>query len=518
MPAEKVELADLRPLRQEVKPTQWGVAAPCSSETFKTRSSKSKPLARDWTDRLSYESASRTGSSLKGAFKHLQNPNIISLGGGLPLSEYFPFDKVGFVNPQVANGQVTEKKLESYAGKHDLRDGQSVFDLSVALNYGQGSGSAQLLRWITEHVEIVHNPRYADWQCTMSIGNTSAWDMVLRMFTKAGDVVLSDAYTFSSATETATPFGVKFVGVEMDDQGIRPDSLRHILETWDPAQHGGSPKPFLYYAIPTGQNPTGSTQSTERRKEIYRVAQEHDLLICEDDPYYFLQMDQFDPSPKPRDTPINKPSAADLVKMIVPSFLALDTDGRVIRMDSFSKVISPGLRVGWVTAPEQIIERYKKHADVSTQSPSGLSQIALFKLLDEQWGHAGFFDWLLHLRSEYTQRRDVAAHACERYLPKSLLSWSVPEAGMFLWVKLDWEKHPQAAGKTAAEIEELVWHDVLAEGALVARGSWFTAAPSKTANEVFFRITFAAAPLDKVEEAIKRWGEALRKSFNVQVE
>lgn len=394
-------------------------------------------------DRLSPESASRTGSSLKAAFKYLQNPNVISLGGGLPLGEYFPFETIDLSVP--ANGsllgphgpeedapQNVNRNAKLHASKHDRAAGKSIYDLTVALNYSQGSGSAQLLRWITEHTEIVHDPPYADWQCTMTIGNTSALDMALQMFTKRGDYVLADEFTFATASETASPMGVSFLGVEMDHQGMLPTSLRDILETWDPAARGGAFRPFLLYAIPTGQNPTGATQGPQRRKELYEVAQLFDLIILEDDPYFFLQMDPHVTIGEDYDNPTKASSPKDLLQMITPSYLSIDIDGRVIRMDSFSKVISPGTRVGWITASQQIVERYKNHADVSTQGPSGLSQLALFKLLDEHWGHIGYFEWLLHLRREYTKRRDFTIDACDRHLPRGLVSWVPAQAGMFV--------------------------------------------------------------------------------------
>jgi aromatic amino acid aminotransferase I len=104
-------------------------------------------------------------------------------------------------------------------------------------------------------------------------------------------------------------------------------------------------------------------------------------------------------------------------------------------MDSFSKVVAPGCRLGWVTASEEIIERYKMHVDASTQGPSGFSQLMLFKLLDEHWGHLGYIDWLKYVRSEYTRRRDVIVAACEKHLPKEMVSWVPPRAGMFVSFK-----------------------------------------------------------------------------------
>ena len=125
-------------------------------------------------------------------------------------------------------------------------------------------------------------------------------------------------------------------------------------------------------------------------------------------------------------------SHAEFLEALVPSLLSMDTDGRVMRMDSFSKVIAPGSRTGWITASEQIVERFVRHSEVSVQNPSGISQILLYKLLDESWGHGGYLDWLINLRKEYTRRRDVILHACETHLPREVASWNPPAAGMFV--------------------------------------------------------------------------------------
>ncbi|OHW94407.1 aromatic aminotransferase [Colletotrichum incanum] len=480
---------DLNPVRRLVRPGQWGVSAPCSTEDFKVNGQKQKPLAKDWTHRLSPESRSRTGSSLKAAFKHLQNPDAISLGGGLPLSEFFPFETLSYTSIFASNNKnsdttISHKGCALQAGKNDIAD-------------AKGSGSPQLLRWITEHTEIVHDPPYRDWQCTMTIGNTSALDMALRMLTRTGDYVLSDNYTFATAVETALPMGVKFTGVDMDGEGLLPKSLRDVLDDWDPEKHGGARKPGLLYLIHTGQNPTGETRSLQRRKDIYQVAQEHDLIILEDDPYYFLQMDAYIPRTAGDVSASETPHLPeDLLKLIVPSYLSIDIDGRIMRMDSFSKVVSPGSRIGWVTAPQAIIERYKNHADVSTQGPSGFSQLAFFKLLDEFWGHI-----------------DYMVRACEQYLPRDIVTWEPAQAGMFQWLRVDWEKHPDALTKPLHKIEEQIWEEAIKQGALVARGSWFNANGDNPNKGIFYRTTFAAAPLGKIEEAVKRFGYALRVSF-----
>lgn len=391
-------------------------------------------------------------SSLKSIAGILQDPRIISLGGGIPSGDFMPFDEITLRPLPLIYTDTREGKAPStvkttlHATKHDITEGTSIYDLSVALNYGQGCGSAQLLRWVTEHTEMVHNPPYADWQCSMTVGNTSALDMCLRMLTRRGDCVLADKYTFSTAIEMAKPMGLSFIGVEMDHEGMLPGSLSEILRNWDPKMHNDARRPFLLYTIPTGQNPTGTTQSLQRRQAIYQVAREYDLLILEDDPYYFLQMDEYT---RPNESRVRTSirSLGDLFMVLVPSYLKMDTDGRVIRMDSFSKVISPGARLGWITACQQIVERYQCHTDVSTQSPSGLSQLVLFKLLDDHWGHADYVKWLIHLRNEYTKRRDVLVDACERHLPREVVSWEPARAGMFV------SKNPQLSTLQPADYQ-----------------------------------------------------------------
>jgi aromatic amino acid aminotransferase I / 2-aminoadipate transaminase len=382
---------------------------------------------------LSIESASRAGNSLKQAAKYLSKPGLISLGGGLPSSEYFPFDSLSITTPtppHFGEADVSVTGATLTAGKHDLAEDKGIFDIATAFNYGQGTGAAQLLRWVTEHTELVHNPPYADWSCTLSIGSTSALDMTLRMLSQPGDHIISEEYTFATAVETAEPMGVKVVGVSMDAEGLLPAALDEVLSNWDRQEHAGARKPFLLYTVPTGQNPTGATQSLERRREIYAVSQKHDLIIIEDEPYYFLQMQPYT-GPGAPDAPLPK-SHEEFLESVVPSYLSMDVDGRVLRMDSFSKIVTPGSRVGWITAPDQLVERYRRHADVSTQGPSGISQLVLFKLLDEHWGHEGFLDWLIHIRVEYTRRRDAILEACETYLPKDLVTWVPPMAGMFV--------------------------------------------------------------------------------------
>ena len=348
----------------------------------------------------------------------------------------------------------------------------------------------------------------------MSIGSTSALDMAYRMFCTRGEYILTEEYTFSTAAETARPMGIQFIGVKMDEQGLLPSYIDSIICNWDSAAHNGAPKPWLLYTVPSGQNPTGATQSKQRRKEIYRVAQKHDIYILEDEPYFFLQMQPYT-GPDTPDVP-PPPSHSAFIDALVPSLLSMDIDGRVMRLDSFSKVIAPGLRLGWVTASEQIIERFVRHGEVSTQNPNGASQLIMFKLLEETWGHAGYLDWLIHMRLEYTKRRDNICYACERYLPREVATWNAPMAGMFHWIKVDWHKHPAKGGKTMLDIEDEIFHAAIDRGTLISKGSWFRAETGSPGDSMFFRTTFAAAPAEQVVEAIERLSVALRAVFRLE--
>jgi len=401
------------------------------------------------------------------------------------------------------------------AGKHDLEEGRSLFDITTAFNYGQGTGSAQLLRYIVEHTELVHNPPYQDWQCTMSVGSTSALDVALRMLLNPGQYVITEEYSFSAAVESVRALGGKLASVPLDSDGMIPEALDSMLSEWNPEVRGAS-KPFILYTVPTGQNPTGATMPIERRKQIYAVAQKHDLYILEDEPYYYLQMPSHT-NPVARSTSDEPFDSNAFLKSLVPSLLSLDTDGRVMRMDSFSKVIAPGTRVGWITASAQIVDRYIRHSDLSTQGPSGISQLVLFKLLDDHWGHQGYLQWLAHLRSGYTERRNVMLAACETHLPKEIISWNITRAGMFQWLKVDWKKHPHYVGgqKGPGEIEEELFQTSIAKGALILKGSLFHADEDEIHQNMFFRATFAAAPFHKIDEAIRRFGEAVGEVFQL---
>lgn len=509
---------DVHAHRQRSAPMPSNVAAFASSDMFRSPGSFKKPRAKRWDHWIGQESSSRTGSSLKAASKHLATSGLISLGGGLPSSAYFPFERIDVKvprPPQFSEHDTLENGVVQTAGKRDIREGKSLYDLEVCLNYGQATGSAQLMRFVTEHTELVHKPPYADWAGCLTAGSVVALEMCFRMFCTRGAYLLTEEYSFCTAMEAARPLGVEVLGVRMDKEGILATDLDDILSNWDELERGG-PKPFLLYTVPTGQNPTGATQSYQRRRAVYTVAEKHNLCILEDDPYYFLQMDEYTSDRKQPTAEVGSIAHDRFLDALIPSYLSMDLSGRVVRLDSFSKIIAPGSRVGWITGAEQLVERFVRHAEVSTQNPSGFSQIILYKLLEETWGHGGFLEWLMYIRLQYTRRRDIMVGACERYLPREIASWNPPMAGMFHWINISWHKHPKSNGDTSLtkfrEIEEAIFQAAISKGVLCSLGSWFRARQG-TDTDMFVRANFATAPTDRMEEAMRRLGEALREEF-----
>ncbi|KAI0890722.1 PLP-dependent transferase [Annulohypoxylon maeteangense] len=494
------------------------------SDMFKSPHALSKPKAKRWDHILTEEAVSRKPCNLKQAAKHLKKPGLISLGGGLPSASNFPIDHISMHVPAPPSFESGDSAT-AHAGKYDVAKDENggVYDLAIALNYGQSVGSAQLLRWVTEHTELTHAPPYGDWRCALTIGSTGALEQAFRMLCdrRRGDAVLTEEYSFSTALETAAPLGIKVFGAKMDGEGLLPSSMDEILGGWDEAKRGAK-RPTVLYTVPSGQNPTGATQSAQRRREVYEVCRKYDVYILEDEPYYYLQMQPYT-STTPHDH--TRPARVDEVpppatieeflEGLVPSLLSMDVDGRVMRMDSFSKVVVPGSRVGWITASEQIVERYIRHAECCSQGPSGLSQLMMYKLVDETWGHEGYLKWLMHIRLEYTRRRNTILAACEEYLPREIVSWVPPAAGMFLWLQVDHTQHPQAATKSILEIEEDIFNSCIDKGVLAIRGSWFRAEQDVPPSGLFFRTTYAAASEDDMARAIERFGTAVRESFGL---
>ncbi|EGE01984.1 aromatic amino acid aminotransferase [Trichophyton equinum CBS 127.97] len=460
-----------------------------------------KRLANRWDHRLSDESLSQGASPLKNSVKTATTFVPIPLGVGRPASLFYPWQSMTMTGTKESN---TRNPMVCNIG-------EAAFDLSSALNYADPSGSTELVACFRENTRLIHNPPYQDWDTTLTCGSTSAIDIVLRMLCNRGDWILAEASTYTGTVMATKAHGLNIQSIEMDEEGLLPVDLDNKLRHWDTLR---SRKPFVLYTIPSGHNPTGVTQSTARKAAIYQVAERHDLLILEDDPYFFLRLNGSFSS-----LDINPPysSFEKLRKSLPSSYLSLDKSGRVIRVDSTSKILAPGLRCGWLTASKQIVEIFENFAEVGPAPPSGPSQVMLYKLFVESWGQEGFANWVNHLSGEYRSRRDIMIAACSQHLPKGLCTWTTPTHGMFLWITIDLLRHPDYLEKRthlSLDLEDKIYERAASHGVAVAKGSWFNV--ETCLDKVFFRITFVSTTcLDDLENGVKRLGAAVRDEFRL---
>jgi len=359
-----------------------------------------KPI-KDYEKFMTPRSLARKPSAIRALQPLLSIPGMISLGGGMPDPSLFPFESVKItLKPGFAN------KLELDVDKAEM---------TRALQYSATAGYPSFVAWLNKILEASHGRSADSFEVCVTNGSQEALSKAFEMCIKEGDYVLVDTPAYSGSLAGLRPMGCHFVEVESDKNGLDPAKLAAILDTWPP-NSGGKEKPRVLYTVPNGGNPTGASMSAERREELYKVAQRHDLLILEDDPYYFLQFAKLDG---------REPS---------PSLFSMDVDGRVLRFDSFSKVLSAGIRVGWCSGPKPLIERINLHGQSFNLHPSNLGQLLCSKLLDE-WQLAGFNQHVDRVQQHYFDKRNMFLEAASKHL-HGLVEYTVPEAGMFVWLQL----------------------------------------------------------------------------------
>ncbi|KAJ3318931.1 hypothetical protein HDV06_006920 [Boothiomyces sp. JEL0866] len=344
----------------------------------------------DYTKFFSENSKLRKHSAIRAMQKYLSVPGMISLGGGLPNTQTFPFESISV---KLKTGETIELK-------------DKVLD--KALQYGSTPGDSQLVDWLRQLQEQVHNPPYQSYDICVGNGSQDLITKAMEALINPGDTILIESPTYVGILAFLRPLGAKFLEIPVDNQGIQPDALEQALLNWPDV----ATRPKVLYTVPTAGNPTGLSTIYERKKKVYEIAQRYNIIILEDDPYYYLQFK----------TPLT------------PSYFSLDCDGRVLRFDSVSKILSGGMRVGWVSGPPALVERIVLHGMATNLHPSGVSQLLVHTVLNK-WGVNGFLEHTRAVAQFYEKRRDALLSSLNTHL-KGKAEWTVPEAGMFVWIKL----------------------------------------------------------------------------------
>lgn len=558
----------------------------------------------DLSHHVSRSTKARDASQIKKFYKYFQIPGIAQLAGGLPNDHYFPFDtleaRVAHPNrwqptpsrpidppaedppsAQVAALSISSQKKKDHGQPPSSRlvvpkdsnvpDPLRMVDLKSALQYGQAQGYPALYWFIRQFTRNNLHPivPYKEGpDVILTCGSTDGFSKTLQALSNEWSAehdpveerpgMLCETYCYMNAIQTATPRGFNVAPVAIDDQGMLasgPGGLEDVLKNWDTSR---GRRPHIMYTVTIGQNPTSGTLSVARRTELYALCVEYDVIIVEDDPYWYLQ---YPSSARSHSTPRPaKSSGFEFIDSLIPSYLSIDYQGRVVRLDTFSKTVAPGCRLGWITAQPVLVERILRITETSTQQPSGFVQSMIAELLmgpqssqdpgkggaadGSGWKVDGWVRWLEGLRGNYERRMntmsdvlDAGKEVVKAGRRKSLTDvvdedeWAVvektqmysfvrPLGGMFIWVRFDFSLHPLAKQVPAARLSQALWIFWTQKPylCLVAPGSMFAATEEIRDKDSFncFRLCFAACPAEDVKHISERFANGAQDFWRIK--
>ncbi|AWR94661.1 PLP-dependent aminotransferase family protein [Acidianus brierleyi] len=335
-----------------------------------------------WDKFLSKESSLLKTSEIRDLLKLTEGKNVISFAGGLPDPTTFPAEDIK---------NITDYVLDNYSSR--------------ALQYSATSGIPELRKELVNLSSQRGISNISENNIFVTVGSQEALFMLFNIMVDPKDNIFVETPSYLAALNILRARNPSFHGIPLTEYGPDLDSLENQLKKL--ASEGKKVK--LTYIIPTAQNPGGTTLSLEGRKRLLELASKYDFMIVEDDAYGFLVFDGDSPAP----------------------IKALDKEGRVIYTGTFSKILAPGLRLGWIVADEEIIqevELFKQNVDLHTPSFTQFIAAEAIKRNVIQ-------NNLPRIRELYRKKRDVMLHAMEQYFPKEA-SWSKPVGGMFVFAWL----------------------------------------------------------------------------------
>lgn len=417
---------------------------------------------------------------------------------------------------KLLTGDVTQDQLD-----YDL-------EISQALQYGNSRGHPALVKFLREHIDSMFHvsKMYADWDILINNGSTFGLESCLRVFCNRGDTILLEELCYSSSVEAIEAQGIHHVPIKMDSNGIVVEDLANKLDNWN-ILYSNIPKPKLIYVIPNGHNPKGTTLKDDRKRKIYSILQKHDIVLLEDDPYYWLQMPDY---VKNGDSKLEIfENKKQFLSKLAKSFLSIDVDGRVLRFESFSKYFGPGVRLGYVVGSKKILNNLWNYHEVSLQAASGISQLMINGCLN-RWGQDGFINWFMRLRTTYTQKRNYCLDTLYNHIEafnigKFITVEKAPKAGMFFMIYLNISKHREYASNIAAcgkekisdYYENYFFENFVHSKLLLAKGSWFKVKDPNydvcVQDTCMLRGTYAAVTPEKMHKGLEIMCNIIKKEF-----
>jgi 2-aminoadipate transaminase len=395
-----------------------------------------------------------SSSAIRELLKLTQQAEIISFAGGLPAPELFPLAEFR---------TATERVLTKHGRK--------------ALQYSTTEGYRPLREFIVDKM-AQYGIRVAPENVLVTSGSQQALDLIGKVLINAGDIVLTERPTYLGALQAWRAYKASFVTVPVDSAGLVTDQLEETLHT----------KPKFMYILPNFQNPGGVTLSLERRRTLIHIADRYGIPLIEDDPYGELRVEgeHLPPLMALDAEMMNHPSQVEHNPKLV--------SGNVIYLSTFSKTLAPGLRLGWIVAPTDVIQHCimaKQGMDLHTSS---FTQMVVYEVVKD-----GFLtEHVRRIRRAYHKRRNVMLAAMAHHFPRGV-HWTQPQGGLFLWVTL-----PETLDATAI-LKKAVANKV----AFVPGTAFYPDGGGHNA----FRLNFSNAQPDQIKIGIQRLGEVLRAAL-----
>lgn len=377
-------------------------------------------------------------SDVREMLKITQRGEIISFAGGLPAPELLPIRELE---------EATHRVLQDQGAQ--------------ALQYSTTEGYLPLREKLVARMAARGGVRTSVEEVLITTGAQQALDLTGKLFLDEGDTVICESPTYIGAISALKVFAPRWVEVPTDDEGMDLEALERRLEYCDRVK--------LIYVVPNFQNPTGTTWSLERRRRFAEIVTQHSVAVVEDDTYGELRFEG----------------------LPLPSIKSFDSKGHIVYIGTFSKVLSPGMRIGWLTASSPLYEKYvilKQGSDLHTSTLCQMQISAYLEMFD-------FDKSLSRMRAVYRERRDAMIRALEKEMPKGVC-FSRPSGGLFLWVELP--PHMDA--------RELLRRSLELDVAFVPGGSFFP----KGNKENTLRLSYSHMPVARIEEGVRRLAAAAR--------
>jgi len=426
----------------------------CARPRGRARIQVREDYVRPLEDRLARRATGKEPSPIRELVGYLKVDGMISLGGGYPNPDTFVFDRldVGFKG-----------------GATTCLDGS---DLVAASQYGPSNAHPGLAREIIAWHKAKDGVDMDASELVVLNGSQEGLFMMPYIFCDADDSIALSEPAYPGALSAFKSFTRNFVSVPLDADGMDTSALEAKLDAMASA---GKRLPKFVYTVPSGHNPGGVALSQDRKKHLLEVASKHDLLVLEDDPYQLVRLDGTPPT---------------------STIQSMDSDGRVVRLDSFSKIFAPGLRIGYASGPSEVMRQFVLFKQSSTLHTSMFIQALLHKYMTST-GHEGFREQIARNCEFYRANRDAMVGAAKEFLPTDV-KFNVPDAGMFIWFVL-----PEGF-----DAKRMIDEDCEDLKVLLVPGSAFSTTGGLSNC---MRASYSMVSPEKIREGMKRFGEMIRR-------